>query len=68
MSWFKKLSQLISGPNSKTVMRVEQSDWSRESTMSVEVTVETDVIVLRRVSDASSRLAGSDSDEECGQQ
>jgi hypothetical protein len=46
VSWFKKLQQLISGANSKTGMRLEQSEWTRASTKSVEVTVETDEIIV----------------------
>jgi hypothetical protein len=45
VKWVKKLSRLISAANSKAVIRVEQSDWSRVTKTSVEVTVETEELM-----------------------
>ena len=45
MKWVKKLNQLISGANSRTGMGAEQSQWSRTTVKSVEITVETDEMV-----------------------
>lgn len=65
MSWVKKLQQLISGANSKTGMRSEQSEWSRDSKKSVEVTVETDeVFLLDRISPTHSGPVTTEPNEE----
>jgi hypothetical protein len=51
MNWFKRLQQRISGHNSKTGAALKQSEWSRTSIRSVEVTVETDeVFLVERIS------------------
>jgi hypothetical protein len=74
VKWVKKLNQLIAGANSKTGTRPEQSEWSSTSTTSVEVTVETDeVILLERVGAAPAGTVVADPDKEgdltqCGKQ
>ena len=42
----ERFRQLISGANSRTEARVEQSEWSRKSTKTVEITVETEEDVI----------------------
>lgn len=51
MNSFKRLRQLISWANSKTGSRVEQSEWTRKTSRSVEVTVETDEFILLKPAD-----------------
>jgi len=42
----KRLTQLLAGANSKAEQRTEQSEWSRKSTRTFEVMVETDEIIV----------------------
>ena len=46
MRWVKKLRRLISGADSNTGERAGQSEYSRKTVRSVEITVETDEIIL----------------------
>ncbi len=48
MRWLSRLQQLISGADSNTATRVEQSEYSRRTVRSVEVTVETDEVILQQ--------------------
>jgi hypothetical protein len=45
--WTKRLKQLFSGANSRTEERTEQSEWSRTSLRSVEVTIESAEVVVQ---------------------
>jgi hypothetical protein len=59
LRWLKRVLGLIPDANSKTGMRAEQSEWSRKTTTSVEVTVETDEAILFRAADRQSSEVGS---------
>lgn len=46
MSWLTRLLQIDSDADSKTGAHLEQSKWTRKTTRSVEVTVETEEVIL----------------------
>ena len=46
MKLIKKLKQMLSGANSKSETRTEQSERARKTARSVEITIETDEVVL----------------------
>ena len=65
MKLIKKLKQLLSGANSRTEARTEQSEWARKTMRSVEVTVETDEAAFYHGADSLSKKLHS-SDESIG--
>ena len=46
MNRFKRWYQKRLGPNSKTGSPAEQSEWVRKTSQSVEITVETDEVII----------------------
>ncbi len=53
MKLIKKFKQLLSGANSKTEARLEQSEMARKRTRSFEITVETDEVVLEQTANVA---------------
>jgi len=54
MRLIKRLGELLTGANSKPETRTEQSEWSRKTARSVEVTVETDEVIFQLTVNARS--------------
>ena len=49
MKLIKKLKQMLAGANSKSEARTEQSEMARKTARSIEVTVETDEVILHHI-------------------
>ncbi len=64
LRWLKRILGAISDANSKTGLRVEQSETSRTAIRSVEITVETDEMIhLEQVTRTSSATVVAEQDE-----
>lgn len=59
MRWLSRLQQLISGADSNTATRVEQSESARTMVRSVEITIDTDEAILYQATDGSFPVAAS---------
>jgi hypothetical protein len=59
MRWLSRLQQLISGADFNTAARLKQSEYSRTTVRSVEITIETDEAILYQATDGSFPVAAS---------